>query len=122
MLTSDWIVGGAGVLIALIFGYFPVLREKFAGLSPEAKSGIMIGTLVVTAFGVWGAGCIGWIDSGVACTTASIPQILKLILIAIVSNQAANRISPELPDVKTAKIERNIPGQSGQVYNPERQP
>lgn len=109
MLNSDLIVGGAGAVIALLFGYFPALRVKFAGLSPEMKSAVMIGTLIITAFGVWGAGCIGWIDSGVACTKDSIPSLLKLIVIAIIANQSVNRIAPETDDVKDAKINRSLP-------------
>ncbi|MFA6204301.1 MAG: hypothetical protein WC710_14080 [Gallionella sp.] len=107
MLSSEFIVTATGAVIALVFGYFPVLREKFAALTSEAKSGIMIGLMVLTGFAVWGAGCAGWIDSGIACTTADIPNLLKLIIMAIIGNQATNRIAPELPDVKQAKVERN---------------
>ena len=108
----------AGV-IALVFGYFPALRVMFAALSSEAKSGIMIGLMVLVGFAAWGAGCIGWIATDLACTQDSIPTLIKLILIAIVSNQATNRIAPELEDVKGAKLARYLPDQSGEVANPE---
>jgi hypothetical protein len=100
------IVSTTGAAIALIFSLFPVLRTWFAGLTSEAKSGIMIGLMVLTAFAVWGAGCIGWLTTGMACTTASIPDLLKLILLAIVANQGVNRIVPEPADVKAAKEAR----------------
>lgn len=105
-MTAELIVTLAGAFVALLFGYFPVLRERFAALTGEAKSGIMIGLMVLTGFAVWGAGCIGWLDTGIACTTASIPDLLKLILMAVIANQATNRIAPELPSVKQAKASR----------------
>jgi len=110
MLTSDYIVLVAGAVIALVFGYFPVLNTWFAALTSEAKSGIMIGLMVLTGFGIWGAGCLGWMDTGVACTTAAIPDLIKLILLAIVGNQSANRIAPELAAVRLAKANRNAVG------------
>lgn len=105
-MSSELIVTIAGAFVALLFGYFPVLRERFAALTSEAKSGIMIGLMVLTGFAVWGAGCIGWLDTGIACTTASIPELVKLIIMAVIANQATNRIAPELKDVKDAKAQR----------------
>ena len=119
MLNSDLIVGGAGAVIALVFGYFPSLRVKFAGLTPEMKSVVMILTLIITAFAVWGAGCFGWLDSGVACTKDSLPGLVKLIVIAIIANQSVNRIAPETDDVKNAKVNRI--DQSGAVFSPPEQ-
>lgn len=108
MLTAEFLVTATGAVIALVFGYFPALRVKFAKRTPEAKSGIMIGLMVITGFAVWGAGCIGWLNSGIACTSASIPDLIKLILMAIIANQATNRLAPETQDVKAAKIARYI--------------
>ncbi len=107
MLNSEFLVTATGALIALVFGYFPILREKFAALSREAKSGIMIGLMVLTGFAVWGAGCAGWLDSGIACTSADIPNLIKLILMAIIANQATNRLAPETADVRQAKNYRD---------------
>jgi hypothetical protein len=64
--------------------------------------------MVLTGFAGWGAGCAGWIDSGIACTTADIPNLIKLILMAIIANQATNRIAPEMKNVKDAKVDRDI--------------
>lgn len=108
MLSSEFLVTATGAVIALVFGYFPVLRVKFAALTSEAKSGIMIGMMVLTGFAVWGMGCAGWLESGIACTTASIPDLVKLIILAVIANQGINRVAPETKDVKDAKADRDI--------------
>ena len=105
-MTPEIIVGAAGAAIALIFGYFPVLRTKYAGLATETKSLTMIGLMVLTGFAVWGLGCIGWYDSGIACTTNQIPEVIKLVVLAIIANQSVNRIFPETKDVKQARALR----------------
>lgn len=107
-MSEELIVSLAGAVVALIFGYFPVLRVKYAGLTSEAKSGIMLGLMVVTALAVWGIGCAGWgwIDTGLACNSSALPHVLKLTILAIASNQGVNRIFPEAGDVKLAKAMR----------------
>ncbi len=105
-MTPELIVSLAGGLVALLFGYFPALRTWFAAKSSEYKSGMMILLMALVGFGAWGAGCIGWLDTGMACTKQAIPELLKYILIAIATNQAVNRIAPEIKDVKEAKSAR----------------
>lgn len=107
-MTPELIVSIASGLIALLFGYFPVLRTRFGAQTSEIKSLIMIGLMVLTGFGVWGAGCIGWIVTGMACSVDAIPDLLKYILIAIITSQGVNRLAPEMKDVKEAKARRDM--------------
>jgi hypothetical protein len=104
MLTSDFIAWVAGIVVSLLFSYFPVLNTKFAALTTEAKSGIMIGMMALAGFGIWGAGCAGWIDANLACTTATIPQLVKLIVQALIANQSTFMVSPQTASVKAAKL------------------
>jgi hypothetical protein len=103
MLTSESIVAIVGIATSLIFNYFPALRVKFAALTTEQRSGIMIGLMILAAFGTWGAGCMGWLDAGVACSVNALPQLGKLIFLALVANVTTYTVSPQLPDVKDAK-------------------
>ena len=116
-MTPELIVSIAAGVIALLFGYFPILRTKFAALSSEVKSLVMIGLMVLVGFGAWGAGCLGWMETGVACESAAIPTLIKYILLAIVTSQGINRLAPEMADVKAAKVTRDLAGYaySGEV-------
>jgi hypothetical protein len=116
-MTPELIVSIWAGVIALFFGYFPILRTKFAALTSEAKSLIMLGLMALVGFGVWGAGCIGWMDTGMACTSAAIPALLKYIFLAIITSQGVNRIAPELPDVKEAKTSRDMAAYDGDTLS-----
>ena len=106
MLTSEFIVSTVGIVVSLVFNYFPNWRVQFAQLPTETKSGIMIGAMVLTALLTWGAGCIGWVNSGVACNINSLPKLGELIFLALVANFTTYGVSPQLPDVKDAKNQR----------------
>jgi hypothetical protein len=107
ILSADSIVSTTAAVIALVFAYFPVLRVKFAGLSSEAKSGTMIGLMLLVSVAVWGMGCAGWFQSGIDCSQAGLMELGKLFLLALVTNQGVNRVSPELADVSEAKKKRS---------------
>lgn len=107
MLNSEFVVSAAGAVIALLFAYFPALNTWYAGQKTEIKSLIMIGLMFAVAFGVWGAGCAGWLDSGIACTAASIPDLIKLVILAVVANQGVYQIAPQVKAVQHEKAMRN---------------
>ena len=105
-MTATELSALAGIVLSLIFSYVPGLNAKFASWSSEAKRLVMLGVLLVTALAVYGVGCLGWVNTGIACTTAGALDLLKIFVAAIVANQAVYSISPQLPSVRTAKAER----------------
>lgn len=47
--TPELLVGIVGTVLSLIFSYFPVVHDWYQALKTEAKSGIMLGLLVISS-------------------------------------------------------------------------
>ena len=107
ILTSELLVSIAGVVLSLLFSYIPGLRVWFAALASEKKQLIMLGLLVLVTGGVFGLGCAGVLDTGLACDKGGVIAIVKLLVAGIIANQATYLISPQTDDVVIAKQLRN---------------
>lgn len=106
-LTSELLVSLAGVVLSLLFSYIPGLRVWFAALVSEKKQLIMLGLIVVVSGGVFGLGCAGILDIGLACDKGGVIALIKLLVAGIIANQATYLISPQTDDVVIAKQLRN---------------
>ena len=106
-LTSELLVSLAGIVLSLLFSYIPGLRVWFAALTSEKKQLIMLGLLVLVTGGVFGLGCAGILDIGLACDKGGVIAIVKLLVAGIIANQATYLISPQTDDVVIAKQLRN---------------
>jgi hypothetical protein len=105
-LSAEVITGLAGVIVSLLFSYFPVLREKFAAMSAEAKSGIMLGVLAVVTGAVTALNFYGVLDAGIDFVPGWEWRVVWVFVVAVIGNQAAYKISPQTPEVKQAKALR----------------
>ena len=107
-----------GVIVSLVFSYFPGLRVLFAAQSSEWKSGIMIGMLAVLTAILFGMGCAGSIHTGLACDQTGVWRAVSAFIAALVANQGTWQATKNLKpyDVKF------LSGQSGATYNPEALP
>lgn len=105
-LSPELIVSITGVIVSLVFSYFPALRTRFAALKQEVKSGIMLGVMALVVAGVAGLNCAGWINAGIACDQVGVQQLVWWYLIAITGNQVTYTISPQAGDVQRAKALR----------------
>ena len=47
--TPELLVGIVGTVLSLVFSYFPVVHDWYQALKTEAKSGIMLGLLVISS-------------------------------------------------------------------------
>ena len=101
--TPEVVAGIVGLILTLVFSYFPSLNTWYAGLKSEVKSWIMIGLLVVAAavitllaqYGVIpSAAPITWLDFG------------KVVLALLITNQPTYNLLPETQAVKLAKAAR----------------
>ena len=101
-LSSEMLVGIAGVVLSLLFSYIPGLRTWYAGLVTETKQLIMLGLLVVVTGAVFGLSCGGYIDS-VACDKNGVISLIVMLVTGIVANQGAYLITPAVNDVVIAK-------------------
>ena len=105
-MTATELGALAGVLLSLAFSYVPGLNTKYAGWTPEVKRLVMLGALVLAAVGVYGVGCLGWLDTGIACTVQGALDLLKVLVVAVVANQGVYSISPQPLSVREAKLDR----------------
>lgn len=110
--SPELIVSITGVVVSLLFAYFPVLRTKFGALATEVKSGIMLGVMAGVVAAVAGLNCAGWIDAGVSCDQVGAQQLIWWYFLAITGNQVTYSISPLAGDVKQAKTLRDFKTES----------
>ena len=102
-VTSEMLVGIAGVVLSLFFSYIPGLRVWFAGLASEMKQLIMLGLILVISAVVYILGCNGILVTNIACDKAGLVSFLYIVITAVIANQATYSITPQTNDVLVAK-------------------
>lgn len=108
-MSAEVLAGAAGVALALLFAYVPGLSTKYAALSKESKSLIMLGLLFLVAAVSVGIACAGWagdLGISVTCDKSGFIAVGKALLAAIVSNQSVYMIAPQTAKVQAAKAGR----------------
>lgn len=109
-VTSEMLVGIAGVVLSLLFSYIPGLRVWYAGLISETKQLIMLGLILAISAAVYVLGCNGILVTNIACDKGGIVSFVLIVITAIISNQAVYSISPKPGDVQAAKDARDAAG------------
>jgi divalent metal cation (Fe/Co/Zn/Cd) transporter len=101
--TPEVISGIVGVILTLVFAYFPKLRVWYGGLASEIKSLIMLGLLAASSLTIF---LLAW--NGVIQTSepVTLTTLLQVLFFAIAANQPVYRILPEAGDVVEAKANR----------------
>ena len=94
-----------GVVLALIFAYFPKLRTWYAALASEVKSYIMLGLLLVAEIAIALLSYYGVIPTTEPITLA---KCISIALALLISNQPTYLILPEAGDVKALRLTRDI--------------
>ena len=102
-VTSELIVGIAGIVLSLLFSYIPGLRVWYAGLVSEKKQILMLGLIALVTIGIGIVGCLGFIATGISCDKAGIIALVKMFFAGIIANQATYLISPATNDAVIAK-------------------
>ena len=91
-MDAELLSSGVGIALTLAFSYIPGLRAKFESLPAAQKQAVMGGLLVLGAAAVFGAACLGLIDS-VACTEAGAVGLARVLLAALVANQSVYHLT-----------------------------
>ena len=107
IVSSELIVSIAGVVLSLLFSYITGLRTWFAALVAETKQLIMLGLLILVTGAIYAIGCYGILDTGIECGKAGIIALVQMLIVGLVSNQAAYLITPQTNDVTIAKSLRD---------------
>lgn len=92
-MDATVLAGVAGVLLSLIFGYVPGLKQWFDGLDSMYRRLIMLGALVVVTAGAFGLACVGWFNMPLTCDQAGLEGLVTAFIAALVANQATYSIS-----------------------------
>ena len=81
----------AGALLSLAMAYIPGLSEWYAGKDPKTKARVMAGLLVVVSVVIFTLACAriaADLNLGVVCTQASGVELVKILIAALMANQA----------------------------------
>ena len=101
--TPEVIAAAAGIALSLIFSYFPGLRTWYAARSEDQKKGIMLLALVGMSGAIYGLNCTGFIRAGIACDQNGAARFVWLLILALLVNQSAYKLSFTAKDVKAVK-------------------
>ena len=109
-ISSEMLVGVAGVVLSLLFSYIPGLRVWYAALKSEFKQLLMLGLLIVVSGAIFALGCYDILSTGIACDKYGAISLVWMFIAALVANQATYAISPQPNDVIEAKAVRDDGG------------
>lgn len=102
-VTPEALALFAGGALSLFFSYVPKLNTKFAALATESKRLIMLGLLAATAVVIYGLGCGGIVQTGIACSQQGLTRLVYIFVLAMISNQSTFTITPQTSAVKAVK-------------------
>lgn len=94
-MTSEQLGSIAGVVLSLVFSYVPGVRDQFAALETTVKRLIMAGLLLLVAVGALALSCANVVPA-VECSQAGAVTLIETFIAALVANQAAFLISPQV--------------------------
>jgi hypothetical protein len=83
------------IAVSLLFEYVPGLSDWYNKIQDKYQRLLMLGLMVLLAFGALGLNCIGWFTSyipKISCSQAGVEEVFVLLLTALVSNQTAHLV------------------------------
>ena len=89
-LTAENAVMLLAAAMALAFDHIPALKARFEQLPAAGKQRTMTELLALLVILAALGGCMGWVNTGFACTQYDLPRLLQVFLAAAASNQAAH--------------------------------
>lgn len=99
----------AGMLLSVIFSYFPGLNTWYAGQEKWVKQLIMLGLLIVVGLLVFTAACAK-IWHWVTCDQTGLMNLLFAIAAAMTGNQVTYKLTPQTGKVQREKENRHTSG------------
>ncbi len=91
-MTPEELVVLLGAVLALVFAYFPWVKDWIDGLDSVWKPLTNAGLLLVLALALVGLGCLNFVDY-FECSTAGVIEALIVWLFAVVANQATYAVA-----------------------------
>ena len=82
-----------GVIVSLLFSYFPGLKSWFDALKPNVKRILQLGVAFVVAGAIFGLSCAEVI-SAFTCDVVGAKAVVVLFLNFLIGNQTAYLLAP----------------------------
>ena len=107
-MTTETLTLLAGTLLSLGFSYIPGLSAWYSrlGMTPDGESDggtrkrlVMLALLALSAGGSFALACSGWGASAglrLSCDQTGAVGLARVLVLAIIANQATFKISPRL--------------------------
>ena len=105
MFTPVGIGAIVGLVLALVFAYFPKLRVWFAALASEKQSYLRLGLLLLAEIVI---SLLSYYQVITTVPPFSFATALNIALALIVANQPTSVLLPETKDVTEARILRDV--------------
>jgi len=105
-MSADWLVATVAAILALLFDYLPGLSGWFDKQDEGKKKLLMVGMLLVVAFGVFGLSCFNLIDIAIACTWGGAGKIAGYWLVAVIANQSTHALTKPTERLKARLFKR----------------
>lgn len=106
-MTADTIALTAGALISILASYSPKFNVWYASLDSDRKRVLMLLALVGVTTSAFALACTGLLydlfSISITCERSGAIGLLRMLLLAIFSNQGAYQITPQTKAVKTVK-------------------
>lgn len=107
-LTPSIIAGVIGVIVSLAASYIPKFRLWWADLNADTKQAASAGAMILVGIVLYILACTPSLGFPyVACPTGGLWTLFSIILAALTSNQIADRVSPDMADVKVLKASKS---------------
>jgi len=94
-LTPDLLSMIVAVLLSLLFSYVPGFATWYNGKQGDIKRVVMAGFLGLSTVAIFILACNG-VLKGVPCTQAGVLDLIQALILALIANQAVDRISPKI--------------------------
>jgi hypothetical protein len=106
-MSAELISSAAGILLSLLFGYWPGLAARYAKQESQVKALIMLGALLAVSAGAFGLSCAGWFDVPISCDKAGVEGLVLAFILAAIANQTTYKLAvrPFEQKPKSAKVE-----------------
>ena len=93
-MTGEELLAIAGIVVSLIFEYFPRLSVWYNALEDNVQRLIMLGVVAVIALTVFGMSCAG-LSEAYTCDKAGVWSLIKIFVAGVIANQTTYLISPK---------------------------
>ncbi len=93
-MSAELLALFGGIVVSLVFSYFPGVKPKFNALSPDYKRLVNLGALFVVAAAALGLSCIGRYNV-FTCDVDGAWQALEVLVLAAIANQSAYLLTPK---------------------------